>query len=444
MPAVDAQATSPPITGRYASLALLTITVVLCNIDRGIIAILFEPIRKEFALQDWQLGLLSGFGFTLFYSFGSIVIARRAERRNRVGILALAVAGWSAMTMVCALAGSYVQLLAARMGVGLTEAGCQPSCHALIADLFSARERPLAMGVFAAGSVSGLLVSFPLGGLIAQAYGWRAALLLVGLPGLVLAIGLKLLMRDPRSLPHLSRQSAPHARRSDAGEPWTAAMKQIWDNRVLRHAILGSVLITIATSPSTSFGPAYLMRRFAISEAQAGLQFGLLTGTAALLGNLGYGWLTAALLRKGPAWGMLVPAIASCAHIPATLVFLLSSRLDVALAGITVSSVIAVGWMAATYATVQSAAGVERRATAAACLMTAYTLLGFGLGPLIAGVVSDLLKPWLGETAIRGGLLAAMPFSLWAVLHYGLAARALARGTGPADFAPASPRPIHP
>jgi predicted MFS family arabinose efflux permease len=419
--------------GRYGGLALLTITAILCNIDRGIIAILFEPIRAEFGLHDWQLGLLSGFGFTLFYSFGSLFIARVAERSDRITILSVAIAGWSVMTMVCGLAQSYTQLLLARMGVGVTEAGCQPSCHALISDLFPEQERPFAMGVFAAGTVSGLLVSFPLGGIVAQHYGWRAALLLVGLPGIAFAMLIRLIMRDPR-VQSITTQSPADA----VGEPWSTAVKGIWANRVLRHAIIGATLITIATSPATSFGPAYLIRTFGLTEAQAGLRFGLLTGGAAILGNLAYGWLTARLLRRSPAWGMRVPAIASCIQIPAILVFLLSPGLGGALIGITVCAALAAGWMAPTYATVQTAAGPRRRATAAACLMTAYTLLGFGFGPLITGVVSDLLTPIMGEAAIRGGLIATIPFALWAALHFTISARELA-GRAP-DMADATVR----
>jgi MFS family permease len=135
---------------------------------------------------------------------------------------------------------------------------------------------------------------------------------------------------------------------------------------------------------------------------------------------------------------MRVPAIASCIQIPAILVFLLSPGLGGALIGITVCAALAAGWMAPTYATVQTAAGPRRRATAAACLMTAYTLLGFGFGPLITGVVSDLLTPIMGEAAIRGGLMATIPFALWAALHFTISARELA-GRAP-DMADATVR----
>lgn len=425
--------------GRYPYLFMLTLVVVLCSIDRGIIAILFEPIRLEFGLHDWQLGLLSGFAFTLLYAAGSLVIARQAERRDRTVILSLAIAGWSVMTMVCGLAGSYVQLLLARMGVGLTEAACQPASHTLIADLFDERERPFAMGIFAAGTVSGLVISLPLGGWIAQHYGWRAALLAVGLPGLLLAVIVRLTLHDP-----IHRVRADLAAAAPVvGEGWRTALEAIARNHALRHVIGGSVLITMATAPATAFGPAYLIRNFGLSEAGAGLRFGLLTGSAAIIGNVVWGWITARLIRRSPVWGAYIPAIVSVALIPATLVFLLSPNLTIALAGVTVSSLIAVGWMAPTYAMVQGAAGPERRATAAACLMTAYTLIGFGLGPLIAGIASDLLKPSMGAAAIGGGLLTVLPFSLWACFHFWRAGRALGASARP-DTLPPTTKAMHP
>lgn len=407
--------------GRYRYLLMLTLVVVLCNIDRGIVAILFEPIRAEFGLEDWQLGLLSGLAFTSLYAVGSLVIARQIERRDRISILSAAIAGWSAMTMLCGMAGTYVQLLLGRMGVGLTEAACQPASHTLIADLFDERERPVAMGIFAAGTVSGLVISLPVGGWIAQHYGWRMALLVVGLPGLVLAVIVRLILRDPlRSIRADLSAVTPVAR-----ERWQAAFGAIARNRALTHVIVGSVLITVATAPISAFGPAYLIRNFGLSGTGAGLRFGLLTGFAAIMGNLTWGWITARFMRRSRAYGAYIPAFVSLAVIPASLVFLRSGDLTLALAGVTVNSFIAVGWMAPTYATVQGTAGIERRATAAACLMTAYTLIGFGLGPLIAGIASDLLKPMMGQAAIGGGLLTVLPFSIWASWHFWLAGRGL-------------------
>ncbi|MDO9368485.1 MAG: MFS transporter [Sphingopyxis sp.] len=402
--------------GAYGALAVLTLVLIVCNIDRMIIAILFDPIKAEFQLQDWQLGVLSGLAFTLFYGFGSLAIARLAETRNRVTILTAALAIWSALTMLCGLVSSYLQLLLLRMGIGLAESGCQPASHSLISDLFDEARRPFATGIYAAGALAGGLVALPLGGLLAEEHGWRAALLIVGAPGLLLALALRLTVRDPRS----RAASRPRGQES-AGEAFRAIIAQ----PATRNTILGAILYAMASAAFLSFGPAFLMRKFSISAAEAGLYFGVLAGVPAIATNIAVGWAASRLARRNRAWLQWIAAIGTIAAIPASVMLLLAPTLELALAGLVLQSSFSVYWLGPSIAAVQVAAGAERRATAAACLVASYTVIGFGFGPVLAGAISDLLEPSLGPRALGGGLLALQPFALWAAIHFLRAAAAL-------------------
>jgi MFS family permease len=405
-----------------SALAILTLILVICNIDRMIIAILFDLIKAEFALMDWQLGLLSGLAFSTFYGVGSLWIARLAERRDRVTILAVCVGAWSALTVACGLAVSYAQLLVLRMGVGLAESGCQPASHSLIADFFDEDRRPVATGVYAAGALAGSLVALPLGGWLAGHVGWRGALIAAGIPGILLALLLRGMIRDPRF-------DARRARDVTESEPAGAAFRSVFAGAASRNIIFGAVLYAIASAAFLSFGPSFLIRKFGISALDAGLYFGLLAGLPAVASNIFVGWLVARLARRRRAWLQWIPALAAAAGVGPTLVFLLAPDLSWALAALFVQSALSVVWLGPSIAAIQSAVTPARRATGAACLVASYTVIGFGLGPLFAGLLSDYLARSLGALALGGGLIALQPFALWAAFHFFRAGTAL----GPAD-----------
>jgi MFS family permease len=223
-------------------------------------------------------------------------------------------------------------------------------------------------------------------------------------------------MRDPRQ----AMVDRPETR-----ERFLPAMSIILKHPVMRNVIIGGVLTTMASASMFSFGPAYLIRNFELSASEAGLAFGLISGTVAFVVNIACGWLTSRLVRRNRAWAQWVPAIGTIASAPAAALFLLAPTLPLSLLGLALQTLFCVSWMAPSFATMQAVAGPERRATAAACLVSSYTLIGFGLGPVYAGFVSDLLKPSFGSASIGAGLLALQPFALWAGIHFMLAARGL-------------------
>src|SRR5215831_3497469 len=175
----------------------LFVVYVFSFVDRQILSILNEPIKKEFSLSDSELGLLTGFSFALFYTTFGIPIARLADRSNRVNIISLSLLVWSAFTALTGLARYFWQLLVARLLVGIGEAGCNPPSHSIISDYFDVKRRATALSIYAMGVYGGTFLGLLIGGQIAHRYGWRVAFFIVGVPGVVLALLLKLTVREP-------------------------------------------------------------------------------------------------------------------------------------------------------------------------------------------------------------------------------------------------------
>ncbi|MFN5822834.1 MAG: spinster family MFS transporter, partial [Sphingomonadales bacterium] len=198
-------ATAPAGTGPDKSTLRITLWVLLVVyifnfLDRQIVNILAEPIKRDLGLSDTQIGLMTGIAFAAFYTFLGIPIARYADKptTNRVRLISVALVIWSGMTALCGMAQNFVQLLLARIGVGVGEAGCTPAAHSLIADLAPPEKRASAISFYSLGIPIGSLLGMLIGGLVADAYGWRTAFLVAGLPGILLAVIVLVVLRDPR------------------------------------------------------------------------------------------------------------------------------------------------------------------------------------------------------------------------------------------------------
>ena len=211
---------------RYA-IGLLFLVYTFNFLDRQIVTILAEPIKRDLQIADWQLGLMTGTAFAIFYCTLGIPIARMAERRNRPWIIGLSLAAWSGFTALCGLAQTFWQLVLARIGVGVGEAGCSPPAHSLIADYTPKEQRASAMALYLMGNPIGALLGVVIGGLVADAFGWRTAFLFVGLPGVLLAFVVVLTLVEPRA-----RKAAAVAREAAQQAPQTSFADVL---RVLRR-----------------------------------------------------------------------------------------------------------------------------------------------------------------------------------------------------------------
>lgn len=414
---------APRLRNANYPLFILTLIFVLANIDRNIINMLLEPIRMEFNLLDWQLGLLSGFAFSALYAISGVWISRYADRHDRVNIIGISLAFWSLMTIACGMVTSAFQLVLARAGVGLGEGGCSPPAHSLISDYFSPARRATALGVYASGATIGLAGGFFLGGWLGQEFGWRAALLAVGAPGLLLALIFRASVRDPRPARLAGSVRIPQ-------ESLAAAARRMWRTASLRHVVIAAALSAAVASGTITFVPSFLLRTHGMSPMEVGTLLAVVTGVFGSAGVIFGGWITDRLARRNLAWNAWIPAIAKVVALPGMLAFFLIPDRTIAFAVYCIPAFFSGMWLGPTYAMVQSLVPVTSRATAAAVLLLVYNILGLGAGPILIGALSDVIRETLGGDSLRTALICITPVSLWAAAHYLLAARTFASDLG--------------
>ena len=264
--------TSSPAYPRYV-LGLLFVAFVFNFIDRQILSILLEPIKKDLGVSDTAMGFLTGIAFALFYTFAGIPIARLADRRTRRTIIALGLAAWSAMTAASGIVRTFAELALARIGVGVGEAACSPPAHSLLADYFPPERRATALAIYSMGIYVGILFGFLIGGYMSQYFGWRQAFLVVGLPGLVLAVLVRFTVREP---PRMHFAAVPI--------PTGTAIRMLWDMRTFRHMAFGAALHSFAGYGIAAWAPAFLARVHHLGPAESGLWLGLISGVGGGIG----------------------------------------------------------------------------------------------------------------------------------------------------------------
>ncbi|MDX1580144.1 MAG: MFS transporter, partial [Alphaproteobacteria bacterium] len=247
-------------------LIMLMVVFTFSHMDRNIVAILLNSITQDLKLSDTQAGLMAGFAFAIFYATLGLPIARVADRTNRMNIITIALALWSAMTALCGLAQNFWQLLLARMGVGVGEAGCVPPAQSIIADYVPKEKRSFAMSVFALGVPLGTLLGFVIGGIVSELHGWRVALMVVGLPGVLLAVIVKLTIKEP------PRGHADGLVDEEGAAPHMKEVARfLWTRKTLKHATAGAALITFGGYGAQTWIPAFFERSHGLSELQVGL-----------------------------------------------------------------------------------------------------------------------------------------------------------------------------
>jgi MFS family permease len=401
-----------PLRSWYV-LAVLTAISVFAYMDRIALSILTEPIKAEFALSDQQLGLISGLAFAVFYSILGLPLARLADRSSRVRLLSICLTLWSLMTAVCGLAKTFPQLFLARTGVGVGEAGCVPPAHSLIGDIFPRERRALAITIFQSGAVFGLSGGLFVIGLLAQEYGWRIALQAIGIAGAPLAILVALTIREPPR----------PAESKGTGEPALRAIRALVQRRTFVHLALAYALSQICSAGLSQWTPAFLIRSFGMSLAEVGFWTAVSGALGGVLGLLSGGILATWLAPRDPRWELWIPAAAYAACAPLFVLMFLSPTAELALLLRTFATYVGAVGGGVALAAVQTFSEPHRRATAVSIMLFLSSLLGTGFGPYFIGVLSDFLKPDLGQESLRYALLIACSMLAWATIHYLIAGR---------------------
>ncbi|MFZ4688227.1 MAG: spinster family MFS transporter [Polymorphobacter sp.] len=385
----------------------LLVVYILNFLDRSIISILAEPIKRDLGLTDTQLGLMTGLAFALFYAVLGIPIARYADRpaANRVKLISVSLVLWSGMTAISGLAQNFGQLLLARIGVGVGEAGCMPAAHSLISDMVPLERRSSAIAFYGLGIPIGTLLGVVIGGVLADSVGWRTAFTVVGMPGIVMAVFVWFVLRDPRAARAATalRAAAPAVPQLSA----KAAFAEVLGNRAWLLLAAGAGVVAFLSYGKSLWGLIFFMRTHGLSASQIGLWGGVILGLSGLFGTWAGGWLADRFgrhdrrhLLTGPALGMVIAA-------PLLFTGYMVDSWQLALALLVIPTALNSLYYGPVYATAQLLVVPQARAMATAMMVFAQNLIGLGLGPLFFGMMSDAFKPMAGDESVRWVLFGA-------------------------------------
>ena len=418
-----AQKLFKPLYRNYV-LALLFLGYALNAIDRGVLGFLLEPIRHEFNATDTQLGFLGGVAFAIFYSVFGIPIAAWADRSNRKNILALAVFLWSGMTALCGAAVNFVMLVFTRIGTAVGEAGGTPPSHSLIADYFPLSKRATAISIYMTAIPVGITFGSLLGGWGNQFFGWRVTFMLAGAPGLILAAIIYLTVREPAR--GLSDHSATRTMKDSSALSVFDAFKFMWQHKSFRHLSLANALHALVFYAGATFNPAFLTRSHGLNSGDIGTLIAVLSAIG-IMGTFFGGFFADKfnVRHNDPRWYFWLCGASVVITVPFQITAYLAPNLWMVIPALLFAGVLNNVFFGPSYAMTQALASLRMRALAASVMLFVQTMIGYNLGPLFAGIISDHLAPMAGEHSLGYALAILSAFELWAALHYFYGARYL-------------------
>ncbi|MGI9345696.1 MAG: spinster family MFS transporter, partial [Gammaproteobacteria bacterium] len=398
---------------KYYVLSFLLVIYIVNFLDRQVLSILLEPIKQDMGLTDSQLGLLGGVAFGIFYATFGIPLARLADRMSRTSLLAICLALWSLMTAVSGMARNFTDLLLARIGVGVGEAGASPISHSILADIFPLSQRGTALSIYALGIPIGTLIGFALGGVLAEEFGWRWAFIIMGAPGILLGIVFKLTVKEP---PRVGVTASTPA------IPMAQAFKDLMRYRSFLHISFAGGLAAFIGYGSASWLPSVLSRVHEVSLADRGYIMAFLAGLIGVIGTFAGGYFADKLKArtKTQAWYAWVPAIGQLLSVPFLVAALLAPDLTMMVLLLIPSYIFSGLWLGPTFAITQTIATPQTRAFASSVLLFVINIIGLGMGVWLAGVLSDLLLPIYQEkySLTYALIYIKLTLGLWGALHF--------------------------
>lgn len=402
---------------KWYVLLILTGVYVFNFVDRQIVVILQEPIKTELGLADWQLGLMSGFVFAIFYVTLGIPIARLADTKNRKNIIAVCLTIWSAMTAVTGQVQNFTQMLLARMGVGIGEAGGSPPAHSIISDYFSPQKRATALSVYSAGLYIGLILGYLLGGWIAQKYGWRMAFYVLGIPGILYAVLLYFTVKEP---PRGYSENTTTV--SDSQSVWEV-LKFLRSRKSFLYIAFACGLHSFVGYGTSNWMPSFLIRIHGMEIADVGFTLAIVIGFFGAVGTFLGGFLCDLLGKRDRRWYMWLPALSIFLAIPFGLFTFFSNDTNLALAVYVIPNILFAIYLGPAIAITHGIVSPKMRAMASAILFFILNLIGLGLGPFFAGILSDYLNPTFGSETLRWVLAIVSAVDLIAIYLFYKAAQ---------------------
>ncbi|MDP3669071.1 MAG: MFS transporter [Telluria sp.] len=382
-------------TGYKVWLLFLLVAVYACSfLDRIVVAVLAQAIKTDLGLTDFQMGLIGGLSFALFFVIGCIPLGRIAERHNRVRLISVCVVVWSLFATLCGFAQNFWQMMLFRCGVGIGEAGTTPAAHALIADHFPPERRATALAIYALGVPLGVLIAAFGGGWLAQSFGWRSTFIYLGLPGVALGALTWFTLREP------PRGLSDKIHVGDDVPALAAVFHRMWSNRTTRNMVLGTAIGAFALQGINMFIPMYLSRVFGMSLSQAAFTFGSIIGVGGFIGIALGGIMADWLSPRDQRWYAWVPGGATLIAVPVAAFAFLQNDALLATGAIFFFAVLTLCWNGPTFSTIHRMVEPRMRATSSAIMMMTMTLIGHGMGPPVIGFLSD----FFASRAFTGGL----------------------------------------
>ena len=415
-------ATRAPGAGAWWVLAVLCFVYVLNFLDRQLLSILAKPIQDELGVTDGQLGLVSGLYFAVFYCVLAIPVGWLADRTNRARVLAFACGLWSAATAACGLANSFLQLAAARMAVGVGEAGGVPPSYAIISDYFPSGKRGTALSLFNLGPPIGQALGIAFGASIAAAYSWRSAFLAVGVVGLVTALTVWLFLREPK---RGGLDAATEAKPAAAG--FWATCKMFFTHPVLLRLSLACGATQFVTYGVLNFTTLFLMREKGMTLGEVAIYYALLIGVGTCAGMYVSGRLIDALAPRSKTAFAWIPAIGLMLALPFFIAFVWAPEWPLALAFLAAPTALNYFYLSPSVTLVQEEVRPDQRVLCGALLLLVMNLIGLGLGPTFVGAASDFFRPAHPDNSLQLAFFWLAPFYVLAVVLFIWLASALKR-----------------
>lgn len=398
---------------KHYALAAMTAVYTLNFVDRGLMMLLLQPIKEDLQLSDTQLGFLTGIAFGLFYATLGVPLARLADRGNRVTITSVSIGLWGLTVMACVLVNNYAQLVFARVAAAVGESGCKPPTYSLVGDYFpEVAERTRALSIYLTGGPLAALLSFIMGGWLNELYGWRITFLLMGIPGLILAVLFKLTIVDPRT-----RSSHAHV----PGRPilpMSAVLAIMWRQRSCRHLCVALILLYTLSLGLGPWYAAFMMRSHGMGTQELGVWLGLIFSLSGIAGLLIGGYVASRWFAGNERAQMRMSAVTVASLVPCFVAFLTLPQKHQALIALIPLMTVFTIFMGPTYALMQRLVADEMRATMMAVVMLLANLIGFGIGPQLVGILSDVLMPVVGSDSLRYAMLFMSFVALWSGYHF--------------------------
>jgi len=408
----DSREITPSHRQRLATKGVFAIFIVTVfnYMDRSIISILLDDIAKEFSMSDFEIGVLSGLPFALFYAIVGLAFARVADYSNRRYLIAIAVAVWSLATAACGLATGFGMLLALRVCVGIGEGAGTPASHSILAETVPADRRAAAASILTLAGALGGLLGYSGAGAIADQLGWRAAFVVVGLPGLLVAFMAYLMIPEPRVAPRIPSLSEL------LGDDAIDVAKKLLSLPSFRNIIVGFTIVYFVQMGISQWTPIFLIRSFGVTLTQVGLYVGFISAGAMAVGTIIGGVIGDRLAKIDVSWYLRIAALCGLAMAPCYLAFIFSDSFQVALFFLLLSSFLSGIYFGPLFASLYAIAGADRRATAVALSLLTTNIIGLGIGPLFIGSLSEIFSPIEGKDALSFAMAIssiALPIGSW-------------------------------